>query len=420
MSPKPHDFMVTLRRPSPQVPWGIRLVGGTDLNAPLIITRVQVNTPAQPELLRGDVITKIDQYDARDLTHIDAQNLFRNAGNQIKVTVRRDDKVALHQSAHPINGNPVAPLTPASFAQPYQPFAEPVQPVKPQLHQNFPPPDPSQLLPSIATSLPHGPQSYAAALERPVETLPHTVFPGVDETGAYHLPKQPYPPPAPTSLNDANEAITNQPYRTTPLVLPGAKVPKKDTLPTESYLRHHPNPAMRAPPAHDYTDTLMKQKLAETVIHRVIGEEPPTGPKVVHKQFNSPIGLYSDSNIENTIRQSAPQQTQTVPSNGYTNRHRPTKIEGYKKTVVFDPCKSETYRALQEGTGEGLQEVPNPIQPKTFAPNRLVPGKKPNANHPAPQPEFAYRVNSMGEPNEKIHQSGSFKRLMLHVMSEMD
>ncbi|XP_035905992.1 LIM domain-binding protein 3 isoform X3 [Anopheles stephensi] len=401
MSPKPHDFMVTLRRPSTQVPWGIRLVGGTDLNAPLIITRVQVNTPAQPELLRGDVITKIDQYDARDLTHNDAQNLFRNAGNQIRVTVRRDDKVALHQSAHPINGNPVAPLSPANFAQPYQPYAEPVQPAKPQLHQNFPPPDPSQLLPSIATSLPHGPQSYAAALERPIETLPHTVFPGVDETGAYHLPKQPYPPPAPTSLNDANEAITNQPYRTTPLVLPGAKVPKKDTLPTESYLRHHPNPAMRAPPAHDYTDTLMKQK-------------------VVHKQFNSPIGLYSDSNIENTIRQSAPQQTQTVPSNGYTNRHMPTKIEGYKKTVVFDPCKSETYRALQEGTGEGLQEVPNPIQPKTFAPNRLVPGKKPNANHPAPQPEFAYRVNSMGEPNEKIHQSGSFKRLMLHVMSEMD
>uniref|UniRef100_A0A182PJY4 ZM domain-containing protein n=1 Tax=Anopheles epiroticus TaxID=199890 RepID=A0A182PJY4_9DIPT len=251
--------------------------------------------------------------------------------------------------------------------------------------------------------------------------------------------------------------IDYQPYRTTPLVLPGAKVPKKDTLPTESYLRHHPNPAMRAPPAHDYTDTLMKQKLAETVIHRVIGEEPPTGPKVVHKQFNSPIGLYSDNNIENTIRQSAPQQTQTVPSNGYTNnrQHRPTKIEGifidlsflkqkqkileeqrrleqerqqqkqypfqsYKKTVVFDPCKSETYRALQEGHGEGLQEVPNPIQPKTFAPNRLVPGKKPNANHPAPQPEFAYRVNSMGEPNEKIHQSGSFKRLMLHVMSEMD
>ncbi|XP_058054496.1 PDZ and LIM domain protein 3 isoform X9 [Anopheles bellator] len=362
MSPKPHDFLVTLRRPSPHVQWGIRLVGGTDLNAPLIITRVQVNSPAQAELLRGDIITKIDQYDARDLTHNDAQNMFRNAGNQMRVTVRRDDKVALHQSAHPVNGNPVPP---ASYAQPYQPYVDAVaptpaapapvpafQPSKPQPHQNFPPPDPAQLLPTISSPLPHGPQSYAAALEHPLETLPHTVFPGVDASGAYHLPKQPYPPPAPIGLNDASEAIANQ---------------------------------------------------------------------VVHKQFNSPIGLYSDSNIENTLRQSAPQQTQTVPSNGYTNRHRPTKIEGYKKTVVFDPCKSETYRALQEGGGgEGLQEVPNPIQPKTFHANRLVPGKKPNAYTPAPQPEFAYRVNSMGEPNEKIHQSGSFKRLMLHVMSEMD
>lgn len=51
------------------------------------------------------------------------------------------------------------------------------------------------------------------------------------------------------------------------------------------------------------------------------------------------------------------------------------RSDSYKKTVVFDPCKSETYRALQEGAGEGLQEVPNPIQPKTFHANRLVPGK---------------------------------------------
>ncbi|EAT45619.1 AAEL003122-PA [Aedes aegypti] len=107
-------------------------------------------------------------------------------------------------------------------------------------------------------------------------------------------------------------------------------------------------------------------------------------------------------------------------SNGFTSRHRPTKIEGYKKTVVFDPSKSETYRALQEGVGEGLQEVTTPVQPRAFHGNRMVPGKKPTAAHPAPQPEFAQHVNSMGEPNEKIHQSGSFKRLMHHVMMETD
>lgn len=39
-----------------------------------------------------------------------------------------------------------------------------------------------------------------------------------------------------------------KPYRTTPLILPGAKV-KNQNAPTESYLRHHPNPSMRAHPS---------------------------------------------------------------------------------------------------------------------------------------------------------------------------
>ncbi|XP_058836943.1 PDZ and LIM domain protein 3 isoform X7 [Topomyia yanbarensis] len=255
MSPKPHDFLVTLRRKSPQIPWGIRLVGGTDLNAPLIITRVQVNSPAQKELLRGDIITKIDQYDARDLMHSDAQNLFRNAGGEIKVTIRRDDQVALHQSAHQPNGvgaspySPaLSPIPPAQSAQPFKPYNESAQhdqlhQQKPQQHQNFPPPEPSQLLPRVNSPLPHGPHAYATALEHPMETLPHTIFPNLDATGAYQLPRSPYPQAA-SNYEDSNESITNQ---------------------------------------------------------------------IVHKQFNSPIGLYSDNNIENTLRHSAQQQNQAVP-----------------------------------------------------------------------------------------------------------
>lgn len=40
MSPKLHEFLVILRRKNEGTPWGIRLVGGSDLNAPLIITKV--------------------------------------------------------------------------------------------------------------------------------------------------------------------------------------------------------------------------------------------------------------------------------------------------------------------------------------------------------------------------------------------
>lgn len=80
-------------------------------------------------------------------------------------------------------------------------------------------------------------------------------------------------------LNVVN--FTFQPYRTTPLILPGAKV-KRD-VPQESYLRHHPSPQMRAAPFHDYSDIIMKQKVADSVLNRVVGEEQQqqsNGPKV--------------------------------------------------------------------------------------------------------------------------------------------
>lgn len=58
-----------------------------------------------------------------------------------------------------------------------------------------------------------------------------------------------------------------QPYRTNPLVLPGAKV-KKDYGPTESYLRHHPNPMFRQAPPHPLMshDIAMKQKVSYLLI----------------------------------------------------------------------------------------------------------------------------------------------------------
>lgn len=231
-----------------------------------------------------------------------------------------------------------------------------------------------------------------------------------------------------------DSAIQLQPYRTTPLVLPGAKVNQQKNLPTESYLRHHPNPQMRAAPTHDYIDVLMKQKVADSVMHRVVGEDTSNGPKVVHKQFNSPIGLYSDNLIESTIKQtvSPPQSvasvgSSSVPSprspNGTFNRQqsRPTKIQGYKKTVVYDPLKSETYRALQESSFAGEKmEVAAAVQPRVFQPNRLVPGKKPVSSFPPPDPICRHPVNSLGESNDVIHQSGSFKRLMYHVLGETD
>ncbi|KAJ0179988.1 hypothetical protein K1T71_004579 [Dendrolimus kikuchii] len=80
--------------------------------------KVTPGTPAGKELVRGDIIAKIDVYDARDLRHEDAQNLFKNAQNQIKLVVQRDVDREGPRGA----GTPMAPRSPIpnATAPPYR------------------------------------------------------------------------------------------------------------------------------------------------------------------------------------------------------------------------------------------------------------------------------------------------------------
>ncbi|KAG7199081.1 hypothetical protein KM043_017979 [Ampulex compressa] len=195
------------------------------------------------------------------------------------------------------------------------------------------------------------------------------------------------------------EAAVYWPYRTTPLVLPGAKV-KKDAPLGECYLRHHPNPMIRAAPHHyepAHPEVAMKQKVAETVLQRVLG--PNEVPKVVHKQFNSPIGLYSEQNIADTIKC----QASAVP---------------LKKPMKYDPSKSEAYKALQEEAyGDVVQEVRQPARTGVFTPQKVNQNRIHHA--PSKSPSASY-INVHDDDGEKIHQSNSFKRIMYSVLGQTD
>ncbi|CAH0727855.1 unnamed protein product, partial [Brenthis ino] len=346
---------------------------------------VTPSSPAGRELARGDIIAKIDHYDARDLRHEDAQNLFKNAPNQIKLVVQREEE------REGPRRNQFAPRSPIANAVP------------PPFRTASPMPAPWRGPESLPRSTPVPPQSHY-----PVQSQAH--FP-VQQEGEYRTLM--LSPTSNRTDETVDESIQSQPYRTTPLVLPGAKV-RREPGPTESYLRHHPNPAMRAPPHHDYRDTLMKQKVAESVLQRVVGEE---SNKLVHKQFNSPINLYSEQNIANSIRQ----QTSPLPSNGHYGR--PHVVKSHKPTVLYDPAKSETYRALQEdglGLADAVHEESRPVQTKVFsAPATKKPAPVPK---PTTQPETNAKqttfVNSLHE--EHIQQSNSFKRLMYNVLGETE
>ncbi|XP_059153468.1 LIM domain-binding protein 3-like isoform X2 [Physella acuta] len=97
---------VHLYRDSFNTPWGFRLQGGKDLNQPLIVQRVFSNSPAEGELQRGDVILSVNNRDAAQLTHKQAQDLIKHGGGQVQLVVNR-----------PPPGTHVSPLSPPIVTQ---------------------------------------------------------------------------------------------------------------------------------------------------------------------------------------------------------------------------------------------------------------------------------------------------------------
>ncbi|CAH4019835.1 unnamed protein product [Pieris brassicae] len=374
--------------------------------------KVTPGTPAGRDLTRGDIIAKVDDYDARDLRHEDAQNLFKNAKNQIKLVVQRDSEREGPRGA-PTHRSPIQNSVPPPFRTPSPkpgnawrgpeslPRSTPLLQPQYSLQQEgeyrtvMLSPDSARNEDVVDESITSQGTTGDAVRDRtPGKTsVTMAVNPNFFPNG-YQDPKHP-----------DEEVVSNWPYRTTPLVLPGAKV-RREPGPTESYLRHHPNPAMRAPPHHDYRDTLMRQKVAESVLQRVVGED---ANKVVHKQFNSPINLYSEQNIANSIRQ----QTSPLPSNGYGRPH----VVKRQVSKPYDPAKSDTYRVLQEqGLGDA-HEVPTP-QTKVFTAPATKQPVPPKISKEASQGKQTTFVNSLHE--EHIIQSNAFKRLMYNVLGETE
>ncbi|KAF4531943.1 hypothetical protein B566_EDAN006635 [Ephemera danica] len=435
----PQKVKVTLVRDGFNQPWGFRLAGGVDVGAPLTILRALAGTPSEGELKPGDVVCKIGEHDARHLTHNDAQTLFRNTGNSINVVVERGGS-APNKSAGPMSPPlpppvatlpkpPVAGGVATPFAMASAPAAAPAPTYTP-LQVNTTPAPPAAAFTNNVLS----PKSPAASNDysKPspiMQSLPVTVFPPplpgfTPMSGQPRRPVTPQPfsgmydetspefidnqhrsflqvdtqsqaalerkamagvyvrrhhASAPSTNGFANHYMPNDaetllwPYRTTPLVLPGAKT--KREVPITSYLRHHPNPAVRAAPHHfdPQVDVLMKQK-------------------VVH-QFNSPIALYSDQNIVESVQAA---QSGVTPYKG-------------KKTLYYDPAKSETFKALKDSElGDTVTEVPTPIQTKVFTPQK----------HIQPPLHQMQRFYPLGD--EKIHQSYSFRRLMNEVLGESE
>uniref|UniRef100_A0A7N4PH66 PDZ and LIM domain protein 3 n=1 Tax=Sarcophilus harrisii TaxID=9305 RepID=A0A7N4PH66_SARHA len=93
-------------------PWGFRLSGGIDFNQPLIITRITPGSKAAAaNLCPGDIILAIDGFGTETMTHADAQDRIKAAGHQLCLKIDRAEtrlwspQVTEDGKAHPFKIN---------------------------------------------------------------------------------------------------------------------------------------------------------------------------------------------------------------------------------------------------------------------------------------------------------------------------
>ncbi|XP_076270625.1 PDZ_signaling and DUF4749 domain-containing protein Zasp66 isoform X22 [Rhynchophorus ferrugineus] len=317
---KHHELLVNLRRSSPDESWGFSLVGGADVKTPLIVTKVSFGSPAQGVLQRGDIITKVGNYDSRDIRHQDAQNLFRNAGNDIRVVVQRESGPRYNTSTGSSrNSSHYSPLS-----------------VSPNLSPRGAPLSPSTGYSTGGSAL--------TPVYTPLTPIDNNYFDSYEYGSRRGGPGQGYSQGHYSQGQDQNGEIH------------------------------------------------VTKQVAHSLLDRISTGDP--NKQLVHKQFNSPINLYSERNVVDTI-------------------HRQTGVQAApKRTVKFNPAESETFKYLQEeehgGYGGPVQEVNVPPQSKIYAPTK-------KSAHVVNQNNPQY-LSAIGHDPEVIQQSGSFKRLMMSVL----
>ncbi|XP_071540327.1 uncharacterized protein [Panulirus ornatus] len=378
---------LVLERDGHDQPWGFRLQGGVDLAMPLSVQRVLVGTPADGTLHKGDVITRISCTETKNITHQQAADLFNNAGNQIAVQIKRagvQASPAAATSASPlVNGSPAS--VPVSAGISSNPSARPENPA--------------------------------------VRSLPKTHF----------VLKSDLPRPQKQSTASMETlSIQSQPYRTLPLVQPSAKVRTDLGVGSISHLKmqdehisgvkepqYVPQPqAVAAKVKHD--ELIMKQKVAGTLQQiqqsqqtlNTAAQQQASNPSLVNKQYNSPLPLYSQENVQEAMRmQASPSHTPTInppTAEAATDSATPSFLSPTKTgpSAVLAATLAESKPVDQRPTTDRfkipLYEDEQAFQQQTVSSTRIPGGPKTNAI----------------SGRKKIAQTATFNKLMMDVLGE--
>ncbi|XP_043210740.1 BAG domain-containing protein Samui-like isoform X2 [Amphibalanus amphitrite] len=213
------------------------------------------------------------------------------------------------------------------------------------------------------------------------------------------------------------DMIVDQPYRTTPLITPGAKV-KRDTPIVASYLNMHPDPQVRGAAPH--------VSQVATNVRTAAQDRPDSGrvhtPKIIHHQFNTPANLYSQDNMASSIQQQtgiAP-QVSGAPRKEFSIQNSETlKMileEDQQKPATQHKPKSHVVYDVHEAK-RGVWPPPEQAQKRELPPpsERPVRQTVPQPQRDLPDAPAVNQPPSMFTNSDKIAQSYSFNKLMWSV-----
>ncbi|XP_064594573.1 uncharacterized protein LOC135461414 isoform X4 [Liolophura sinensis] len=340
------QYNVRLFRDSFDTPWGFRLQGGKDLGQPLTIQRVFTGSPAEGELQRGDIIVSISERQADTLTHKQAQDLIKFGGGSIFLTIKRPPpgRVNVAQPAP-------KPVQSAGFRpQPSKPMPQPkVGKIRnlgghgPEFGADFSRPTP-HYAPVSPSNRPQASRTMLYQVQQSLES----------KTAPLHIarapkpapkPRSPIPPSAgpefgtdfskptqqwtPPSHNFRPAPVSPQPFVSQTTFMPASGEVDQPTVPAwRGSLRQtgakqwdeeyspadytSPAPPPTQPKPVQSRSVSKPQQAAPVRTAQPFNPAPRTipivnqqgdaeGPRVVHLQYNSPMGLYSNENVQETL-----------------------------------------------------------------------------------------------------------------------
>jgi hypothetical protein len=309
---------VVLQRDSLQTPWGFRLQGGADFRSPFTVNKISAGSPADGVLHRGDVILEIDQRPISSLLHTEALELVQRAGGQVTFLIQRGPSLltSFIQNTRPISAMPWSLATTTSYLDrtlppPWSPSAAPLSPMS--CYRSRPLeriPNPKPLLSQTGSPLMPGPVPSVSTKTRGYIQPPafHTERNNYYNTAPVDASYSPTRFTFPTPFNSRNQTASTYQNSYDTSYQPAWK----DSLNNDSntYVPSYQKKVPANPPnqrqlsnnqrnQQQYKTISRQQQQQQQQNYRPVSAQPIN---LVHRQFNSPMSLYSNDNIQDIMK----------------------------------------------------------------------------------------------------------------------